>query len=321
MTVSFYNLYPKLAPVWSKQANRRDSTTASFLDHGKIHNDVAKIMCQKFKNIHETGNLVHAFRTQWMKQKTPPFEFHDNSMFIYEFTPYDCLPKSSHMNQLNQFMLHVVLPLFPPKDKSYLKKHFNFSSCFFVWFLCTPQFFYANHSKSWECCLLKKKRMEIAPTPQKQAKNQVKTTSHSEDTMIPSLEKSVDEKLSALTSLLEISFDESVSSFEIHGRVTNEMTEQKLGKNKYKRCLKLYQSYQKEHKKLTSLKNVTNYKKMESGIHRSNGTFVPFKQKVVVPEMEMEERDLEVVIEEVDVVDAAAADAVDVPDDWESLGI
>jgi hypothetical protein len=60
---------------------------------------------------------------------------------------------------------------------------------------------------------------------------------------------------------------------------------------------------------------------MESGIHRSNGTFVPFKQKVVVPEMEMEERDLEVVIEEVDAVDAAAADAVDVPDDWESLGI
>lgn len=134
--------------------------------------------------------------------------------------------------------------------------------------------------------------------------------------MIPSLEKSVDEKLSALTSLLEISFDDSASSFEIHGRIEDKMTEQKLGKNKHKRCLKLYQSYRKENKKLTSLKNVTNYKKTASGIHRNNGTFVPFKQKVVVPEMEMEERDLEVVIEEADAVDTD-----DVPDDWESLGI
>ena len=66
------------------------------------------------------------------------------------------------------------------------------------------------------------------------------------EAMIPTLEKAVDEKRTLLTSLLDLTFDESSSSFEIHARITHEMTEANLGKNKYKKCLKLYQSYQKE---------------------------------------------------------------------------
>ena len=313
MTLSFYKLYPKLDATWTKQVNRKNYATSEFLEHGKIHNDVAKIMCSTFKALHEKGNLIQVFRDQCAKQKITTFEFHDHSFYIYEPTSsYDKLPKSNHMQHLNEFMLRVVIPLFDRKDKAYLKKHFNFSTCFLVWFLCSPQFFYANPTKTWECCLLKKKRVSIATSPLKQSKNQVKTTSHSEDTMIPTLEKSVDEKRTLLTSLLDLTFDESSSSFEIHARITHEMTEANLGKNKYKKCLKLYQSYQKESKKLASLKNITHYKKKESGIHRSNGTFVPFKQKAVVPET-MEPN--EVVSEESE----SESETDEVPDDWESL--
>lgn len=313
MTLSFYNLYPKLDPIWKKQANRRTHMDATFTEYGKIHNDVANIMCKTFNELHEKNNLLRTFQNQSFIVQSQLFEFHDSAMFIYESNSYDHLPKSNHMKYLNEFISNIVLPLFTRTEQSYLKKYFNFTSCFFVWFLCTPQFFYANKSKIWDCCLLQKRRIIHNQNPSKQTKNKIKTISYGEDTIIPALEKSVQEKLSNMASLLNLSFEETVSSFEIHARITREMTEENLGKNKYKKGLKLYQAYEKEHKKLVSLKNITYFKKNESGIHRSNGTFVPFKQKKIVP------TEIKPTLFENHGPEEEEEEENDVPDDWESL--
>ena len=83
----------------------------------------------------------------------------------FSSTQYTCeidkleIPDEAICNDINEFISNIVLPLFTRTEQSYLKKYFNFTSCFFVWFLCTPQFFYANKSKIWDCCLLQKRRI------------------------------------------------------------------------------------------------------------------------------------------------------------------
>ena len=79
--------------------------------------------------------------------------------------------------------------------------------------------------------------------------------------------------------------------------------------------LKHYQQYQKTKQKLDHLVRTSQFKQNEKGVHRSNGTFVPFKQQYKEKE-ELSE-------DEGDVVTAPqpppAPPVQLIPDSWEDL--
>ena len=79
--------------------------------------------------------------------------------------------------------------------------------------------------------------------------------------------------------------------------------------------LKHYQQYQKTKQKLDHLVRTSQFKQNEKGVHRSNGTFIPFKQQCIEKEELSEDGD--------DVVTAPqpppAPPVLAIPDSWEDL--
>ena len=106
-----------------------------------------------------------------------------------------------------------------------------------------------------------------------------------------------------------------LNAHDIQPTISAHLAEEKLGKNKYKRMLKHYQQYQKTKQKLDHLVRTSQFKQNEKGVHRSNGTFIPFKRQCIEKEELSEDGD--------DVVTAPqpppAPPVPSIPDSWEDL--
>lgn len=267
-SISFSNRFYKLDKLWSKQRKHFNYERNIFTDDGNPSNFIAKTIHERLREIQEK-EIIHYFAQKHASDQA--FVFQDSCMYIYDHRPSDFLPKNNtELEKLSYFMHTCLYPLFTKEIQNRIKKHHGIACCFMIWFLCTPHFY------SPTFCLLSRKP-KIIKKESKQQHNTYKTTSHSEEKRIPQLQNEVQFCLTEIETILNVKL-QNLNAHEIHPTISTYLTENYLGKNKYKKALKQYQHYQKEKQRLDSLIRVVQFKQNEQGIHRSNGTFVPFKE-------------------------------------------
>ena len=265
---SFSNRFYKLDKLWSKQRKHFNYERNIFMDDGNPSNFIAKVIHERLRAIQDK-DLIRYFAQKHASNQA--FVFQDSCMYIYDHRPSDFLPKNNtELEKLSYFMHTCLYPLFSSEIQKRIKKHHEIACCFVIWFLCSPDFY------SPTSCLLSKKP-KVIKKETKQQHNTYKTTSHSEEKRIPQLQNEVQLCLKEIETILNVSV-QNLNAHDIHPTISTYLTENYLGKNQYKKALKLYQHYQKEKQRLDSLIRVVQFKQNEQGIHRSNGTFVPFKE-------------------------------------------
>ena len=80
--------------------------------------------------------------------------------------------------------------------------------------------------------------------------------------------------------------------------------------NNYSNVVQLNTSYQKEKQKLDSFIRIVQFKQNEQGIHRCNGTFVPFKELKQKDDEHEEKHEKE---------PPQILSTIEIPDSWEDL--
>lgn len=300
-STSFSNRFYKVDKLWSKQRKHYNYERNIFLNDGTPSNFIAKVIHEKLRDNPEKDIIQYFAQKHAFNQA---FMFKDSCMYIYDHRQRDFLPKNNiELEKLSYFMHTCIYPLFSNEIKKRIKPHHETACCFMIWFLCTPEFY------SPTCRLLSKKPKKVIRVL-KQQHNTYKTTSHSEEKMIPGLRNEIKKYISELEILLNISL-QNYNAHDIHVIISKYLNEEYLGKNKYKKTLKKYQHYQKEKQKLDSFIRIVLFKQNEQGIHRCNGTFVPFKK--------LKQKDDEHEEEPQTPPPPQILSTIDIPDSWEDL--
>ena len=304
---TFSNTFYKLDKLWTRKRKHFNYERAIFDDDGIPSNFIPKIIQEQLRETHlDSGNIFRYFMNRY--STITKFVFQEQAMYIYDHRQSDYLPKNNaELQKLSDFLHMCIYPLFPRETQKRLKKYHMISCCFVIWFFGTPNFFVST-------CLLPTRPTKAKHKVMKQEHNLYKSSCFSQDKQIPQLQASVHCALSVLETQLGVSL-EKLNAHDIHPTISAHLTEEKLGKNKYKRMLKHYQQYQKTKQKLDHLVRTSQFKQNEKGVHRSNGTFIPFKQQCIEKEELSEDGD--------DVVTAPqpppAPPVLAIPDSWEDL--
>ena len=171
------NIYVRLASSWNKKCGQRDCTANVF--HGTVPSEplyhVASLMNTVLCDIHSRTGIVEE-----LKNVEPNVVASDTatSVWIYDMRASDAAPRTEQDSvRLKHFVKMLIKKHFDTHTQSYLLQHINISTCFFMWFLATPNYFYATKEmkqttrngiqKVWTETLLRKKPSDKPATTAK----------------------------------------------------------------------------------------------------------------------------------------------------------
>lgn len=286
-------------------------------------NKIGKVFCmmnEAFKAHHERhGNLqnyILSIGIEGVKTNN------EGKLWIYDSRKSDKMPKNDkEYERFVSFMDTLVKSMFNERDGQYLCENMNIVASFFLLFTTTPGFYLSdkklglakmNKNAKWTCIVIFKEPVVVVKK-QRLEHNNYKTESHNDVSRIPKLKARVSELACALEEALDIKFEKSDGNFEIHRKVSGNMSESILGSNKYKKVHKMYQEYQKEKQKMLvaieGMKTSTNF----AGVELENGNVVTFKKVRQQSTKKSVEKAAEEVVQETSTTDSWE----DIPDDWE----
>ena len=327
---TFSKTYYRLSPIWERKTIGIESTANPFLNFtSELNLKIAHILNTCLNDINKNSlNLIKQFEIKWHEHKNSrnySIKFESNELFwFYNFRKNDHLPKSENdLARIYNFVEFVIDEFVEENNKSILKKYITISSCFVLWFLTKPKYFFTKNEytkikgkiiKKWSPYLISKEPIKVIKKEKKEI-NKFKEEEYTITNKIPEMEKKMNNMKETLGKYIEKNIMD-MEEWYIHREVSNYL-DSDIGSNKQKKINKYYQNYQKELAKFQKLKSsITKKGEFTDQMELENGIHITFKQ---IREKKTTELSAEDKLEDKDEKNILNRIDEEVPENWEDL--
>ena len=247
----------KLADKWDKKVGSRNFESKCWtLSSSDTREPIHKVACLMSEMLGKEPTGL----PQRLSQLSVECQWTSNQqVWIYDMRQSDSLPKTQTDTQrLYGFVEALLKNWFNGEDRDYLLKHVHIATCFFVWYLTKPNFFYKDQvmkqttrngiQRVWTPLLLDKKlKPKKEPANTSAPKSQFTTTT---DALLPKqqqqqakLKKDIETLIAATT--LENASLEWEDPHRLHLKISECMTNSNLGLSikQNKKLQKIYNDY------------------------------------------------------------------------------